>query len=220
VAELENVYLAGGEPMLMKENHEFLTLLKDKNPNCNVRVNTNLSTTGTGIFELLCQFKNVHWTISVESIEQEYEYIRHHGSWHDFLSNLETVRKLDHKISFNMLHFILNHASVHDCVDLLKAKGFHDNSFIIGPLYTPEYLNTLNLPSHMLETTKDLLKAKLNNNPVGYLKNSYENCLKYLSETDWSKDIDSFYKNIKILDQRRGIDSKRTFKKLFGDLDA
>ena len=220
VAELENVYLAGGEPMLMKENQEFLSLLQSKNPNCHIRVNTNLSTTGTGIFELLCQFKNVHWTISVESIEQEYEYIRHHGSWKDFLSNLEIVRKLDHKISFNMLHFILNHNSVHDCVDLLKGRGFHDNSFILGPLYTPAYYNTLNLPSHMLESTKDLLKAKLNDGPMGYLKNSYENCLKYLSETKWNKDITSFYSHVQIQDQRRGVDSKKIFPKLFEGLDA
>jgi len=59
IAELKNIYLAGGEPMLMKENYEFLKLLKEKNPECTIRVNTNLSTTKTGIFELLCSFKNV-----------------------------------------------------------------------------------------------------------------------------------------------------------------
>ena len=53
IKNLQNVYLAGGEPMLMKENLEFLTLLKERNPNCTVRVNTNLSTTKTGIFDLL-----------------------------------------------------------------------------------------------------------------------------------------------------------------------
>jgi len=60
ISGLKNVYLAGGEPMLMKQNYDFLQLLKKKNPDCNIRVNTNLSTTKTGIFELLCSFKNVH----------------------------------------------------------------------------------------------------------------------------------------------------------------
>ena len=146
VGSLENVYLAGGEPMLIKENLEFLQLLKEKNPNCNIRVNTNLSTTQTGIFELLCDFKNVHWTVSVETKEAEYEYIRHHGSWKDFVNNLDIIRKLDHKISFNMLHFILNYNSIFDCVDYLKGIGFNDNSFIIGPLYAPRHYNILNLP--------------------------------------------------------------------------
>ena len=102
IEDLQNVYLAGGEPMLMKENLEFLQLLKEKNPTCSLRVNTNLSTTKTGIFDLLCEFPNVHWTVSLETIEEEYEYVRHHGSWEDFLSNLLVIKKLDHKISFNM----------------------------------------------------------------------------------------------------------------------
>ena len=95
IENLENVYLAGGEPMLMKENKELLTLLKEKNPNCNIRVNTNLSKLGTGVFELLCNFKNVHWTVSVESIKEKYEYIRFHGSWKDFEDNLNIIEQVN-----------------------------------------------------------------------------------------------------------------------------
>ncbi len=36
---LKNVYLAGGEPLLMKENSELLDRL---DPSCTVRINTNL----------------------------------------------------------------------------------------------------------------------------------------------------------------------------------
>ena len=220
IAGLENVYLAGGEPMLMKENYEFLKLLHEKNPNCNLRVNTNLSTTGTGIFELLCSFKNVHWTISVETMEEEYEYIRHHGSWKDFVDNLDIVRKLDHKFNFNMLHFILNYDSIHGCVDYFKAKGFHDNSFIIGPLYDPDHFNLLNLPNHMIESVKEKLKTKLQSNPQGYLKNSYENLLSYFTNTAWKKNIQSFKDEMTILDKRRNLNSGSVFRSLYKELDA
>ena len=217
---LENVYLAGGEPMLMKENLEFLQLLKDKNPDCTIRVNTNLSTTETGIFELLCSFKNVHWTVSVESMEGEYNYIRHHGNWNDFLQNLDVINNLDHKISFNMLHFILNYKSIHNCIDLLKGKGFHDNSFVIGPLYSPLHLNMLNLPLEMLNNVVQSLKDKLNDNPQGYLKNSYENLLKYYTTTKFEKNLKSFYYKVDIMDRRRNQDSRTTFPELFKELDA
>ena len=217
---LENVYLAGGEPMLMKENLEFLQLLKDKNPDCTIRVNTNLSTTETGIFELLCSFKNVHWTVSVESMEGEYNYIRHHGNWNDFLQNLDVINNLDHKISFNMLHFILNYKSIHNCIDLLKGKGFHDNSFVIGPLYSPLHLNMLNLPLEMLNSVVQSLKDKLNDNPQGYLKNSYENLLKYYTTTKFEKNLKSFYYKVDIMDRRRNQDSRTTFPELFKELDA
>ena len=220
ITQLENVYLAGGEPMLMKENYEFLKLLKEKNPECTIRANTNLSTTKTGIFELLCSFKNVHWTVSVETIEEEYEYVRHLGSWNDFMANLETIRKLDHKINFNMLHFILNYDSIFDCVDYLKGKEFHDNSFIIGPLYTPERYNLLNLPKHMIDSVKEKLKNRLQGNPQGYLKNSYENLLYYFSNTPWEKNISLFLEATKTQDNRRNVNSRKVFTKLYKELDV
>jgi radical SAM protein with 4Fe4S-binding SPASM domain len=218
ISDLRNVYLAGGEPMLMKENLEFLKLLKDKNPECSIRVNTNLSTTKTGIFDLLCDFKNVHWTVSLETIEQEYEYIRHHGSWNDFQKNLQIINKLDHKVSFNMLHFILNYKSLFGCIDYLKGLGFHDNSFVIGPLFTPRNMNILNLPDAMLQQVKQELNTRLDARPMGYLKNSYENLLTYYKKTPWQKDIKLFISETEIRDKRRGTDCQSTFPKLFEEL--
>ena len=219
ISNLQNVYLAGGEPMLMKENLEFLKLLKEKNPDCTIRVNTNLSTTQTGIFDLLVSFPNVHWTVSVESLGQEYEYIRHHGSWSDFEKNLATIKKLKHKISFNMLHFILNYNSLFDCVDHFRGLGFHDNSFIIGPLYTPTHLNILNLPTPMVEKVVERIKNLLEDKPEGYLKNSYENLLLYYTTTKWDRNIKDFVDKTKIRDARRGTDCSKVFPQLFEELN-
>ena len=219
ISNLQNVYLAGGEPMLMKENFEFLKLLKEKNPDCTIRVNTNLSTTQTGIFDLLVSFPNVHWTVSVESLGQEYEYIRHHGSWYDFEKNLTTIKKLKHKISFNMLHFILNYNSLFDCVDHFRGLGFHDNSFIIGPLYTPTHLNILNLPTPMVEKVVERIKNLLEDKPEGYLKNSYENLLLYYTTTKWDRNIKDFVDKTKIRDARRGTDCSKVFPQLFEELN-
>ena len=219
IESLENVYLAGGEPMLMKENLEFLQLLRERNPNCTVRINTNLSTTETGIFDLVCSFTNVHWTVSLETIGEQYEYVRHHGSWDNFLENLNTIKSLDHKISFNMLHFIMNYESLFDCVDYLKQSGFHDNSFVIGPLTQPAHLNILNLPGPTLERVVKKIEERLRD-AQGYLKNSYENLLKYYRNTKWNRNIGEFQRQIKIMDQRRGNDCRKVFPKLFAELDA
>lgn len=220
ISNLQNVYLAGGEPMLMKENLEFLKLLKEKNPECTIRVNTNLSTTQTGIFDLLVSFRNVHWTVSAETTGQEYEYIRHHGSWNDFQKNLLIIKKLEHKISFNMLHFILNYESLFDCVDHFRGLGFHDNSFIIGPLTAPTHLNLLNLPEAMVNKVIKNLRQRLDERPMGYLKNSYENLIAYYDTTPWEKNINNFIKQTKIRDDRRGTDCIKTFPRLFEEINA
>jgi len=213
IKQLKNIYLAGGEPLLMKENKEFLELLLKENPNVHLRINTNLSTTATGVFELCCKFKNVHWTVSVESIEQEYEYIRYHGKWNNFLKNLMIIKELNHKISFNMLYFILNFDSLFDTIDYFQALGFHQNSFIVGPLYTPPWLNILCLPKNTLLDIEKKLKYSIETSNW-YLKNSYENILNYIKNTAWNYDMNFFYSKIASLDKRRNTSWKETFKKL------
>jgi len=213
--QLKHVYLAGGEPLLMKEN---LTLLEKLDPNVNIRINTNLSKVDTRVFEEICKFPNVHWTVSVETLTQEFEYIRHGGSWQDFLDNLTIIRQLEHKISFNMLHFLLNYNSIFDCVDFLQDQGFHNNSFIIGALLTPEYLNIRHLPQNVLNSVKSKLQNRINQKPGYLLEDSYQNMLHYI-DTPFEKNIKQSIDRLSELDQRRGIDSKTIFKDLYKDIN-
>jgi MoaA/NifB/PqqE/SkfB family radical SAM enzyme len=213
-AQLKHVYLAGGEPLLMKENLEFLQLLKETNPEVNLRINTNLSKVDTGIFDLVCEFKNVHWIVSVETTESEYEYIRYGGVWKDFLTNLEIIKNLRHKISFNMIYFILNYQSIFDCVDYLKSLGFHQNSFIIGALLKPEYLNIRNLPSHVLSHVKEILEDKINERPGFLLENGYRNILEYIDQPI-KKNLSELFRQLELMDQRRGLDSSKIFRELY-----
>jgi sulfatase maturation enzyme AslB (radical SAM superfamily) len=209
--QLKHVYLAGGEPLLMKEN---LELLKKLNPEVNLRINTNLSKVDTGVFDAVCSFKNVHWTVSIETIEKEFEYIRFGGKWSDFLDNLATIRKLDHKISFNMLWFLLNYDSVFGCVDYLKGLGFHNNSFIIGALLGPDYLNIRHLPENVLNSLKTKLESKINKHPGYLLEDSYRNMLHYI-ERPIEKNLTTSFEKLTVMDQRRGVDSSKIFTELY-----
>ena len=213
--QLKHVYLAGGEPLLMKEN---LILLEKLNPNVNIRINTNLSKVDTRVFEAVCEFPNVHWTVSVESLAQEFEYIRHGGSWPDFLDNLKIIKQLGHKISFNMLHFLLNYNSIFDCVDFLKAQGFHNNSFVIGALLGPEYLNIRHLPEDVLNSVKNKLQDRINQKPGYLLEDSYRNMLHYI-DIPFEKNIKQSIDGLSKLDQRRGIDSRTIFKDFYKDIN-
>ena len=212
--QLKHVYMAGGEPLLMKENLELLELLQQVNPEVNLRINTNLSKTNTQVFDRICEFKNVHWTVSIETIEDEFEYVRYGGKWPDFLDNLSQIKKLGHKISFNMLWFLLNYESIFGCVDYLKGLGYHNNSFIIGPLMDPEYLNIRHLPENVLNLLKVKLASKINESPGYLLEDSYKNLLGYI-EQPFKKDLSGSIQKIKIMDHRRNIDSSKIFTELY-----
>jgi hypothetical protein len=166
------------------------------------------------VFDAVCGFKNVHWTVSIETIEAEFEYIRFGGHWSDFLDNLNTIRKLDHKISFNMLWFLLNYDTVFDCVDYLKGLGFHNNSFIIGALLNPDYLNIRHLPDSVLNSLKTKLESKIAENPGYLLEDSYRNMLHYI-EQPIEKNLTSSFEQLAVMDQRRRVDSTKIFTELY-----
>lgn len=215
VADLKHVYLAGGEPLLMKENYELLLLLKERNPKVNLRVNTNLSKVDTNIFELITSFQNVHWIVSVETIKEEYEYIRYSGVWNDFLENLQSISKIsNHKITFNMLHFVLNSTSIFNCIDFLKGLHFHSNAFIVGPVTGPEYLDIRNLPTQALEEIKKILENKINEKPGYMLENSYSIMLNHINKP-FNKNLPATVNFLSQLDNRRNLDSKEIFQSFY-----
>jgi MoaA/NifB/PqqE/SkfB family radical SAM enzyme len=166
------------------------------------------------VFDAVSSFKNVHWTVSVETVKDEFEYIRFGGRWSDFLDNLNTIRKLDHKISFNMLWFLLNYDSVFDCVDYLKDLGFHNNSFIIGALLSPGYLNIRHLPENVLHLLTTKLKSKINEHPGYLLEDSYQNMLHHI-EHPIEKNLTMSFEKLAVMDQRRGVDSSKIFTELY-----
>lgn len=213
-ADFQHVYMAGGEPLLMKQNLELLEKLKQVNPNVNLRINTNLSMVDTQVFQSLCEFTNVHWTISVESLGRQFEYIRSGASWQDFITNLSKIQDFNHKISFNMLYFLLNHKGLFDCVDYLRDLGFHPNAFVIGPLLTPDYLNIRHLPQKVLESIEQVLTDRIAQAPGYLLEDSYQNLLHYVQQP-FEKNLAGSIDQIKIMDRRRGLDSSSIFTDIY-----
>jgi sulfatase maturation enzyme AslB (radical SAM superfamily) len=211
--QLKNVYLAGGEPLLTKDNEEFLEILLEKNPAVELRVNTNLSKTNTRVLDLICQFKNVHWTVSVESMKEEFEYMRYGGKWSEFLENLERIRYLPHKLTFNMVWCILNYNSIFDTIDHFIDNGFHQNSFILTAIYGPGWLDSRNLPDNVLKLLTTKLENKINQHPGYLLEDGYKNLLAHIQQP-FEKNLTGSFEKLKQIDQRRGIDSSKIFTEL------
>jgi len=198
----------------MKENLELLEILQERNPFVNIRVNSNLSKTGTPVFDKICEFRNVHWTVSVETLDEEFEYIRYGGKWKDFLDNLDKITGSDHKITFNMLWFVLNYRSIFDCVDFFKDRGYHNNSFVIGPISGPKWLDVRNLPDDVLDDMRIALQSRIDQEPGYLLEESYRNMMRH-ARLPFEKDLTNTFKRLSEMDQRRGLDSKMIFPEVY-----
>jgi len=212
---VEHIYLAGGEPLLIKENLTLLNHIYKVKPDITIRINTNLSIIDNPIYSVLKKFKNVHWTVSVDGIGEEFEYVRYGGSWTQFVANLQQLKQDFEKINFNSTWCIMTAHGVLDCIDFLQNLGFHENSFIVNPLNNPKHWHIGNLPESELEIIKSRIESKLIQSESKYaLYNSLALMLNYTAEKI-EKNINSTFKELAKIDSRRKIDSSKIFKKLY-----
>lgn len=212
---VDHVYLAGGEPLLIKENLNLLNKLYEVNPNVSIRINTNLSVINNDIYNQIKKFKNVHWTISVDNIKEQFEYVRFGGKWKTFVTNLDQLRQDFEKINFNLVWFVLNGTGIFDCIDFLAEQGFHENTIIVNPLEYPTEWHINNLPTWQLEKIKNQITERIKSaDPKYSLYNSLNLMLNYIG-MPFEKNINSTWETVKILDQRRKLDSRKVFKELY-----
>lgn len=216
LSQISHVYLAGGEPLLIKENLELLNLLYEQNPLVEIRINTNLLATHSEIFKKLILFKNIKWTVSVDSMADEFAYMRYPGNWNKFYENLIDIKNQNFDINFNMVWCILNSESIFHCIDMLQDLGFHDNSFIVQCLEGPLPLDIRHLSIDCIKKLKLIIKQRISkSNPNYWLHKSLTSMYNYI-DTPWNNaDISLTFEFLKTLDQRRGLNSQLVFPDLY-----
>jgi radical SAM protein with 4Fe4S-binding SPASM domain len=212
---VEHIYLAGGEPLLIKENLVLLEHIYKTKPNIDIRINTNLSVINNEIYNTLKKFQKVHWTVSVDGIGAEFEYVRYGGSWRRFIENLQQLRIDFEKINFNSTWCIMTSHGVLECINFLQNLGFHENCFIVNPLDNPPEWHVANLPDHALDQLKQQILNKLGQSDPSYaLYNSLSLMLNYVS-IPFNKNIQATFDALNKIDLRRNIDSSKIFTELY-----
>lgn len=220
---LKEVYLAGGEPLLIKENEFLLDVLIKKNPKITVYVNTNLSTINNKIFELLMKFENVVWIVSVDDINDRYNYIRWPGDWDNFLSNLLLLKNNkpeNHSITFTMVYSIVNCKTIFSCIEYLNSIGFNNSHYKMMYVSNKIALDPRQFNIQIINELKQYLFIKISDILNSGMKEK-ESLVKDLEDIismlgrplpnlDKQKSIDFF----KTLDNKRKLDSKLVFPEM------
>jgi len=92
----EEIYFAGGEPMLYPEHTKILDkLIETDNIDCKLHYSTNLSTLkhkGRDIVELWNKFENVEVGASIDAMQEGVEFIRSNLKWSVFEKNYNRIR--------------------------------------------------------------------------------------------------------------------------------
>lgn len=170
IKTLTYLQLAGGEPLLIKENLTLLKQCLEINPSIEIEVTTNLSLIKQNeIYAILKEFSNVRFVVSFESIENRFEYIRNGSKWPEFRHNIDQLAQDFNQIDFNMVYFPLSAKGISNAIKIAQEYTTEDHIFIVSQngghgfdmvkSSALQYLRDLNL--NFAQTLPDILKNRL-----------------------------------------------------------
>lgn len=87
--EAERIYLAGGEPFLIKSFSKLLSNVDNKN--CEIVVNTNATILTKHLLDELKKFNNVSFFVSIDGYGSVNEKIRKNSVWSDIVKNIKIL---------------------------------------------------------------------------------------------------------------------------------
>lgn len=164
ITDIKFIHFAGGEPILMPEHWYILDRLSNKN--IKLMYTTNATTTvfkNRSVFEEWKKFKEVLITLSIDSVEEYYEYIRYGTKWEIVKENIFKYKNsgLNYKIhpTISILN-ILSFPKLHEWLIENKIVIDDENTWEfldINPLYNPSYYSIQNLPFELKQVTEEIL---------------------------------------------------------------
>ena len=229
IPHLEQIYFAGGEPLLMEEHYRLLQELVDRKlTHVRLIYNTNFSELRykkKNVLEIWKLFDSVSVGASLDAMGDRAAYMRKGTVWADIEANrramIETCPNVDFYISatvnvFNVMHISDFHMDWTN-KGLIKAQDFNVNI-----LQGPEYYRCDILPQLLKESAKSKIENTINwledKDHLIRATNGYKGILNFLDASDNSHLIPQFMQVTKQLDELRKESFKDTFPEL-GSID-
>jgi radical SAM protein with 4Fe4S-binding SPASM domain len=216
---IEEIYFAGGEPLIMEEHYKILEVLINKESfDKYLRYNTNFSKftyKQIGVFHIWNKFKKVHICASLDGSGKRGEYLRKEQVWREVLTNRELMKKIAPNVDFTVAVTVsaLNIFHIPDFHKELVSLDFVaiENFLIDNVLQRPDYYSIQILPyKFKLKIKKKFedhiawISNQLSNHPQhNTVVEQFKDCMDYLFANDLSYLLPSFVSRCKTIDALR-----------------
>lgn len=186
--------LVGGEPLYEKLNFYILEkLLEHGNKKCFVQVTTNGSTNLSATNKnLIKQFKNLNFNISMDGVGPVFEYLRYPLKWNDLLDNLEFFKSITNNVSASYTTSNVNLYYHHDTINWFKK---HNLNYHYNPVIYPSEFQPSALPKSIKEK---ILKKYPNSKDLNFFIGK-----EHTKEDD--ENFEKMLKTISLQDKAKGI---------------
>ena len=216
IKNLKTIYMAGGEPFLIKENLKIIDLIQNQNADLLLRINTNLSMLTPKMHDQLKRLKNVHWIVSAEATGERFNYIRWPGNYPTLVENLKKIQELPHKITINMTWNILCASNILDFIDDMIYHGVHPNQFVMNFVQDPIEQSVLNITKKQRDLLIENVKSrKAGVNENYFLHKVYEEMISLLKQPLLDTNKATLYNTLMDFDKKRKLNSKEVFPEIY-----
>jgi len=223
---VEEIYFAGGEPLIMEEHYRILKRLDEmKRYDVKLRYNTNFSQLeykNLKVYEIWSKFQSVELSASLDGNGLRGEYIRKNMKWDKILENRKKLDPMPDNIYF-YINFTL---SVLNCFHVVD---FHRDCVSSGFIESPDRfrLNVLQHPTHFrLQILPEHLKSQLVEHYENYIKeltkldnsksvvDDFRAAINFIQTENCEHELDNFRKNILQVDDIRNEEFVKIFPEL------
>lgn len=207
---VEEVYFAGGEPLIMPEHYQVLDKLIEKERfDVFLRYNTNLSTIKYKSYDLIDiwqKFKNVQLFLSIDGFGSNAEYSRSGTDWPRVEANLKKIAETNIPILISCTVNIFNIFHFPDFVDWLKSINIPLGKLLVSNLLFPKHYQIAVISSELKEQLKIKYAKHLDTLSVQdreLIAPKYEQIYYYLDMPVTDLDEKEFVKSTLTLDASR-----------------
>lgn len=228
--EVEEIYFAGGEPLVMKEHYDWLEgLIQQGHTEVHLRYNSNLSVLKLkyrSALDLWKHFDQVTVSASIDHMGVEGEYIRKGLSWDGFVSNMVTIKT-------QVPHVKLEIAPTVSLLNVFSIPALHRffvdeqliaiNSLYLNLLSRPDYYNIKVLPQQLKVKASCSIQKHIKwlsaEGAKKTLIDEFDALIEYMNLDDWSNKLPKLKKQLTVLDNIREEDFRYVFPELKQVLD-
>lgn len=231
---VEEMYFAGGEPLVMEEHYRILELLiKHKKFDTRLFYNTNFSMLDYKDYDLLAlwkNFKHINLAVSLDASGARGEYLRSEQNWAQTVSNRQRIQRELPQVEFmvsptvyalNVLHLPDFHK------EWVESGLIRPEEFIPTLLMQPEEYNIRVLPAGLKTMVREKITAHLawletqkeqvrHPQKFAHAQAQFRNILTHLDAGDHSELWPKLMERTKALDALRGENFAELFEEFQG----
>jgi radical SAM protein with 4Fe4S-binding SPASM domain len=218
--EVEEIYFAGGEPLVMEEHYLILEkLIKAGRTDVRLRYNTNFSHLKFKKWDLFGMWQkfiddpkgNIQLFASLDAIGKLAEVIRSGTKWNVVESNIKRCVEAGMEVHFSPTVSLLNIFYIHELIELAEKVGINVNCVNLNNLLThPNIYDIRILPDYLKEKLckqlDDYIADRRHNPYIGVLEFGYSAWKNHMyTDIDFNKNNTEIelLRSSTILDRRR-----------------